>query len=105
MFSLPEISHDAVEAARELRELRADKRRLDWLESLLAYEVHYSDVMLQFDYEDGIWVSLHAKGLHGCMPVSARNVKTDTLRAAIDDAMAKPEQMRASGGAEVANGE
>lgn len=73
MFTMPEISHDAVEAARELRELREDRKRFEWL-GAIGTSGRFPD------FSGGFYV----RDVYGI--VLGEGV---SLRAAVDDAMAK----------------
>lgn len=75
MIQMPEIRIDAVEAARELRELRRDRERLDWLG---ASRTEGRFPGCQFDG------SFSIRDIYGMLLGEGQD-----LRAAVDDAMAK----------------
>ena len=81
--------------------LREDAARLDYLDALVKHPKWRCDVMLQYDHEDGVWLSDAERGTSlQTTPLDDGVTKTPDIRGAIDAAMKARAALTAKGASE-----
>ena len=89
-LGIPPFGCDTADhLADEIEELRKDRARLSWLEGWLKENQYHYDLMLQSDFEDGVWFARFYRLEQGRigLAIDRCEAKSNTVREAIDAAM------------------